>query len=720
MAEPNQGSFQVMERSRNSFDATEGLVDLPDEQNGEILESIRDYAARVLWSDNLTEKLQIRGIERVSWETPGQSLSKTNKIIPGRPDFLKFANSGAARPRLPSRPSLVNERNRGILLHFFANHELLAAELMALALLKFPDAPLAFRRGLAATLQDEQRHTQWYLDRMAECGVNFGDYPVSPFFWDAVSSMESPIDYVSRLSLTFEQANLDYSLHYGDMLEAAGDEASAAILHRIYEDEKVHVGYGLHWFRKWKDPQESDWDGLVRRLPFPLSPSRAKAGGLVFNEAGRREVGFDDAYIRNLTLFERSKGRTPHLYYFNGDAELQAARYPDAYHPKHSAVSLNTDLEILISFLGRRDDVVLLRHLPSQEHREKLAELGFVLPEFVELSDEGGLKDDDLLHRRRLHEFRPWAKGPNLRTWFGGLEFTSPGAEKTLDWTPDSRLLFSKARQSQLLPQWFGETCGSEEANEILAKLDLWDHAGVLQVVWKPSLSTAGRGIRRISLADLRAHFESEPENPYAGGIFEPWHERAFDFSAQYEIHSGEIRFMGFVRQMVSAAGAYRGSIVQMKFCQDLDSLIARFLMTQALPVYQAEADFARDLLAWAASHAYEGPLGVDAYVHRLHDGSLAHRVLCEINPRYTMGRVALDLKRQISPGCSLSLDLLKLENVPPATITPTLDKDGLLQHGSVILNDISRESCFAARLSVGKSLEFRENTPILDTCGSG
>lgn len=709
-----------MERSRSTFSAAEAPVDIPDAGNGDILESIGDYAARVLWSDNLTEKLEVRAIERVSWKTPTQGLSETNKIIPGRPDFLKFATSGTARPSLPSRPGLVNERNRGILLHFFANHELLAAELMALALLKFPDAPRAFQKGLAATLQDEQRHTQWYLARMAECGVEFGDYPVSPFFWDAVSSMGSPIDYVSRLSLTFEQANLDYSLHYGDMLKAAGDESSAAILHRIYEDEKVHVGYGLHWFRKWKDPQESDWDGLVRRLPFPLSPSRAKAGGLVFNEAGRREVGFDESYIRNLTLFERSKGRTPHLYYFNGDAELQAARYPDAYHPKHSAMSLNTDLEILLCFLARRDDVVLLRHLPSQEHRKKLADLGFVLPEFVELSDRGGLNDDDLLYRRRLHAFRPWAKSPDLRAWFGGLSFTSPLAEKTLDWTPDSRLLFSKARQSQLLPHWFGETCVAQEANEVLATVDRWDHAGVIQVVWKPSLSTAGRGMRRISLADLKAHFLSEQVNPFAGGIFEPWHERVFDFSVQYEIHSGEIRFMGFVRQMVSPAGAYRGSIVQTKFCQDLDSVMARFLMTQALPVYQVDNSFARDILAWAADHAYEGPLGVDAYVHRLRDGSLAHRVLCEINPRYTMGRVAIDLRRQISPGRSLSLDLLKLGDAPPAIVSPTLDKDGLLKHGSVILNEISQESCFAARLTVGKSLEFRENTPILDRCGLG
>jgi hypothetical protein len=39
----------------------------------------------------------------------------------------------------------VDENCRSRLLHFFCNHELLAVERMALALLHFPDAPSSFR-----------------------------------------------------------------------------------------------------------------------------------------------------------------------------------------------------------------------------------------------------------------------------------------------------------------------------------------------------------------------------------------------------------------------------------------------------------------------------------------------------------------------------------------------------------------------------------------------
>ena len=109
---------------------------------------------------------------------------------------------------------LEKKEERGRLLHFFANHELLATELMALVLLKFPDAPATFRKGVLQTLKDEQEHTRLYLARMKACGIEFGALPVSGYFWRCVAPMENPIDYVAGLCLTFEQANLDFAQRF--------------------------------------------------------------------------------------------------------------------------------------------------------------------------------------------------------------------------------------------------------------------------------------------------------------------------------------------------------------------------------------------------------------------------------------------------------------------------------------------------------------------------
>src|SRR5207244_7029787 len=153
---------------------------------------LREFAEQVLFATTLEEKL--RRPERLTDERPGSALAAPE--APGRPAELRFKPPGAGKADFPGLHRLEQEGERGRLLHFFANHELLATELMALVLLRFPEAPAAFRRGVFQTLKDEQMHTRLYLERMKDCGIHFGELPVSGYFWRAVSSMESPIDFV--------------------------------------------------------------------------------------------------------------------------------------------------------------------------------------------------------------------------------------------------------------------------------------------------------------------------------------------------------------------------------------------------------------------------------------------------------------------------------------------------------------------------------------------
>ena len=209
---------------------------------------VREIAERILFGTTLEEKLAPPP-PGVSDENRGDPI--TTPEAPGRPEELRLRRDGV-RAEFPGTVGLENEEQRGRLLHFFANHELLATELMALVLLKFPEAPAEFRAGVLQTMKEEQMHTKLYLKRMADCGVEFGGLPVNGFFWNAVAPMPTPRDYVARLSLTFEQANLDYSRGYAEVFSNAGDEETAAILDRIYHDEIGHVHHGLQWFRKWK------------------------------------------------------------------------------------------------------------------------------------------------------------------------------------------------------------------------------------------------------------------------------------------------------------------------------------------------------------------------------------------------------------------------------------------------------------------------------------
>lgn len=694
-----------MERSRASF-AWENPVFFPENDEpgpGRDAESPLDLARRVLFNADLAEKLRpLRLRETTGGDSLPAAVASWSGFAPARTEALRFARHDRGRPALPGRPGLVDEENRGVLLHFFANHELLAAELMALALLKFPDAPEAFRRGLAATLREEQRHTRWYLARMRECGVEFGQYSVSPYFWDAVSPMETPLDYVSRLSLTFEQANLDYARHYSTILAEAGDTKSASILRRIYEDEISHVGYGLHWFRQWKDPGESDWEALEKRLPFPLSPSRAKGNRTGFNEEGRRAAGFDEDYIRRLSLFQRSKGRAPNVFLFNPEAEHRAARWPGVYHPDKTRIAIARDLEMLAAFLARRDDVLLVHRPPSAAHLAKLTRHGLELPEIECLSPDGSVDPSGLLASRKCHALRPWAIAPDLASRCASLREGLADDNALAPWTPETRALFSKVEQVRGLGRWMqpSRPCGSiDELREAVAEL----RAGACRdLLLKRAFSTAGSGIVLLpgdeaETAALLARGFGTEITEEGGILLEPRHERVFDFSVQYRLEKGEIRLVGFVEQVISGLGGYRGSISRGKFCRGMEPALARYLMDECLPLYEEAGPLATDLAVWARARGYEGPLGIDAYVHRSSGGGLALRAICEVNPRHTMGRVALELKRRIAPGRDLALSILKREDLRPHHDSATCDASGRWEAGSLVLTEGDAGARFAA-----------------------
>ena len=111
---------------------------------------IREFAQQLLYGESLADKLIVPGEAELEDTRPGPVLQNIPRQ-PGRPAALRFEHDRNRRHAYNLR-DLENENNRGALLHHFANHEVLAIELMALALLRFPDAPSAFVRALCAVL----------------------------------------------------------------------------------------------------------------------------------------------------------------------------------------------------------------------------------------------------------------------------------------------------------------------------------------------------------------------------------------------------------------------------------------------------------------------------------------------------------------------------------------------------------------------------------------
>jgi uncharacterized ferritin-like protein (DUF455 family) len=637
-----------------------------------------EFALKVLFSSSLEEKLQ--PADQLTDEDPGPALGTPGE--PGRPVDLRLRTDGV-RVDFPGDSKLVNEEQRGILLHFFANHELLATELMALVLLKFPDAPREFRRGIVRTLQEEQQHTTWYMRRMAQCGITFGDFPVNRFFWDSIAPMETPLDYVTRLSLTFEQANLDYARHYSTLMQQVGDEKTARILDRIYRDEIGHVGYGLKWFRRWKAEGPSDWEAYQKQLSFPLSPARGR-GNVAFNDEGRRRAGLTEEFIREMELFSRSKGRTPNVFWFTPDAEVAMVHGLDGkgFAPGREAAQLRHDLEILPAFLAHRDDVLLLSRLPSAAHRRKLLRLGLELPECEALDADGTIPADSLQRTRKLHELRPWAWCPQSAALLRPLDEDAVNQH----WQAETRRLFAKDWQVKNLGLE-SAVCRTEE--EVAEAIRTLCEQGYEEGMAKLPFGAAAQKNRKFST--------SAPQNLHrilasqGAVIIEPYLQRVFDFSVQYEATPTGVQRLAFIQLENDRRGQFQACVTGPKISAPPE--VMRFLMHQkAFAIYEKEIPEKLHPLLQAAG--YCGPVGIDAFVYRTPEGQLRLRPIVEMNPRYTMGRLTWELMRRVAHGRTVRFELIRSTTPAESTRTleaahpPQLNKDGKLISGCVVLNE--------------------------------
>jgi uncharacterized ferritin-like protein (DUF455 family) len=640
---------------------------------------LREFAERVLFATTLEEKL-LRPVD-ITDEHPGPAF--VTPAAPGRPAELQFKASGEARDSFPGTKNLEQESERGRLLHFFANHELLATELMALVLLKFPDAPAAFRKGVYQTLRDEQEHTQLYLHRMKQCGVHFGELPVSGYFWRSVSVMENPLDYVSSLCLTFEQANLDFARHFAQGFAMIGDNATANLLDKIYRDEIGHVAYGLKWFRRWKNPSESDWKAFCRQLKFPLSPQRAK--GITLNVEGRRAAGLNAAFIAELDVFSQSKGRTPNVFVFNPFAEARIA-HGKSFNPTKHQAQLARDLANLPQFLCRQDDIVLVNEKPSVKFLSGIKQAGYALPEFLELSETKNLA------QRKLGRLRPWAWGPDSVELFEPIFSNLTGEKRTVheSFNPDIAQLYSKAGSAALLRRIVGRRRSDEPQikktelsqrlltlsptenwlcteNEVGVAVNSLDAAlvaistirqrGHHKIVIKEALGLAGSNAMRLFEPEIleshRRWIANAVENDRQL-VVEPWLERELDFSVQLEMADDGLKLCGYTGLLNDSKGQFQGNVAAPGHQKKISAnLIALFPEPPdiAQRLHALYADIFSLLKEELRRAKFFGPIGIDAFAYRDADGKIRLKPIVEINPRYTMGRVTVELMKRVAPG---------------------------------------------------------------------
>ncbi|MDN3508360.1 MAG: DUF455 family protein [Simkaniaceae bacterium] len=248
-----------------------------------------DWAEGILGAETLEDKLF--SPEKLSDEKPRR------KVIaePVRPAGMGFVTFDSKKDRMPKGPEMVNGDRRAYALHRFCGHELLAVEIMANALLSFPNAPKHLRKCIANTLIEEQGHVRLYMSHLERFGVKFGDLPLFKHFWSHVPHLTCPLKYLSVMHLTLEMANLDFAPHYHKLFSAVGDTESANLMSQIFEDEISHVARGYQWLCKLKPETTSPFETYEQNLGPFLKPQNSAA--FTFQKNARERAGLDPEWI---------------------------------------------------------------------------------------------------------------------------------------------------------------------------------------------------------------------------------------------------------------------------------------------------------------------------------------------------------------------------------------------------------------------------------------
>ena len=280
-------------------------------------------------------------------------------------------------------------------------------------------------------------------------------------------------------------------------------------------------------------------------------------------------------------------------------------------HPFH------VQLQFLPFLYASAEDYVLLFHKPDQKYFDDLAKIrpNHPKPLYFDKANFDVITTVESWGASRA--IGAWAKKNQLEYPIPDLSIVKQISAKSFTFSHVPNLPNAIALQSEKeLYAWLS--------------LDFWPK------VLKANYGTAGRGLRIIQcktalhLDELTKFCQCQWENGDAV-IGEPWLDRQKDFSTQWLIKDG-VEYLGSTLMECNAFGTYKGStLTNTSFADEHEPLLKK---VQQLGFY--------------------GHLGIDGFTHK--DG--LH--ITEINPRKTMGWVAIQLAKRV-----------KLENLSIRFVKP-------------------------------------------------
>jgi hypothetical protein len=346
--------------------------------------------------------------------------------------------------------------------------------------------------------------------------------------------------------------------------------------------------------------------------------------------------------------------QNPDIFLFNPTCDFATANNTVSWQPNRLLHQMERDMGNLPQFLSKPGDIVLVQELPSSELLNKLKDAGFELPSF--LSVDKALSSPTFLNGKPGN-LRPWGWSPAVHHLLQPIkplcirEFSeSPMAV----WKPAHRSLFSRETARDLLKNMLAQIGEIRFIDEDFLPQICYsmDEVEQLATKWKQVMvklpwSSSGRGLQAVTRVPVHPSVKQRIGGMIRsqGHVFaEPLHKKIQDMGFLYDVTPEGIKFLGCSRFFTTVKGQYRGNYLN-GYPADTSPELKIFLKMaeNTLPGIHLQA-----LSDMRIGELYAGPLGIDTLIFTNSDGDYVINPCLEINWRYTMGHVALQLERHI------------------------------------------------------------------------
>ncbi len=340
------------------------------------------------------------------------------------------------------------------------------------------------------------------------------------------------------------------------------------------------------------------------------------------------------------------------IYFFNPTCDFAIANGSPNWQPNQLLQKMEEDLDLLPAYLAASDDGILLYNYPSDLFLEDFRKTEFKFPCFIQRNKQNQISQN------RIRNIKPWGWSPAAHKqteYLKNLCSDEFSISPVFNWNPEIKHFYSRSFSASVLAEvlknlntenilpinYQPKVCKTE--TDVENALASWGKL-MLKAPW----SSSGRGLQPITKTSIHEKVWEKINGIIRDQGFvlaEPLLNKVHDLAFLFELKKGIIRFTGTSHFFTDKNGKYEGNYLNGASKPDFDKVINFTNRKQA----QILPELIRVLQNSKLPAVYEGPFGVDMLIYSDNNDELFINPCLEINLRYTMGFIALNIEKMLA-----------------------------------------------------------------------